>query len=45
MVFSELKGKVVLIVGGAQGIGAAIRERFIQEEAVVLDADIQYHLG
>lgn len=45
MVFSELKGKVVLIVGGAQGIGAAIRERFIQEEAVVLDADIQYQLG
>lgn len=45
MVFSELKGKVVLIVGGAQGIGAAIRQTFVGEEAIVLDADIQYQAG
>ncbi len=42
MVFSELKGKVVLIVGGAQGIGAAIRQTFVEEKAIVVDADIQY---
>lgn len=40
--FPELKQKVVLVIGGAKGIGAAIRETFIEQEAIVIDADIQY---
>jgi len=42
MVFSELQQKVVLVIGGAQGIGAAIRKTFLSEGAIVIDADRQY---
>lgn len=40
--FPELKQKIVLVIGGASGIGAAIRETFMTQEAIVIDADIQY---
>lgn len=45
MVFSELQQKVILIIGGAQGIGAAVRQTFLSEGAIVIDADIQYGNG
>ncbi|MTD41478.1 SDR family oxidoreductase [Erwinia sp. CPCC 100877] len=42
MTFAELKNKVVLVIGGAQGIGREVCQTFIQEEAIVIDADIKY---
>jgi len=42
MVFPQLKQKIVLVIGGAQGIGAAVRRTFLTESAVVIDADRQY---
>lgn len=40
--FPELKQKVVVVVGGARGIGAAICQTFVEQEALVINADIQY---
>ena len=37
----KLKGKVVIVTGAAQGIGKACVERFLEEEAKVVAADIQ----
>lgn len=42
MVFVELKNQVVLVVGGAQGIGAAIRQTFLKQGAIVIDGDRQH---
>lgn len=36
----QLEGKVAIITGGASGIGAKIVERFLQEGATVIAADI-----
>lgn len=41
----RLKGKTVLITGGAQGIGKAIAQRFIQEGARVIVTDVQSDKG
>lgn len=41
----ELAGKVALITGGADGIGAACARRFAAESATVVIADIQDQLG
>lgn len=38
---SEFEGKVVVVTGGAQGIGACIREQFEKEGAIVEVIDIQ----
>jgi len=35
-----LKGKVVVITGAAQGIGLAIARRFLEEETIVVAADV-----
>lgn len=40
-VYSSLKGKVVLITGGASGIGEAIVEAFVQQGSRVLFLDLQ----
>ncbi|MGM0125284.1 hypothetical protein IGI37_002682 [Enterococcus sp. AZ194] len=37
-----LNKKVVLVIGGASGIGAAIVTTFLQEGALVIDADVAY---
>ena len=37
----EFEGKVVVVTGGAQGIGACIREQFEKEGAIVEVIDIQ----
>jgi NAD(P)-dependent dehydrogenase (short-subunit alcohol dehydrogenase family) len=42
MTFAELKSQVVLVIGGAQGIGKEICQTFIKEEAIVIDADVKY---
>ena len=40
-VYSSLKGRVVLVTGGASGIGEAIVEAFVQQGSRVLFLDIQ----
>ena len=40
-VYSSLKGKVVLVTGGASGIGAAVVEAFVQQGSRVLFLDVQ----
>lgn len=40
-VYSSLQGKVVLITGGASGIGEAIVEAFVQQKSHVVFLDIQ----
>ena len=40
-VYNSLKGKVVLVTGGASGIGEAIVEAFVLQQARVLFLDIQ----
>ena len=39
--YSSLKGKVVLVTGGASGIGAAVVEAFVQQGSRVLFLDVQ----
>ena len=42
MAFPELKNKIVLVIGGAQGIGKEVCRMFALEQATVIDADYQY---
>lgn len=42
---SRLAGKVVIVTGGAHGIGAAIVRRFVAEDAQVVIADINWQAG
>ncbi len=42
MVFPSLNKQVVLVIGTKQGIGAAVVETFLKEEAIVIAADIGY---
>ena len=44
-IYSDLAGKVVLVTGGASGIGAAIVRRFAQQKSVVLFFDIKAGAG
>lgn len=43
--FDELRGRVVLVTGGANGIGEAIVAAFVAEGARVISADIGYEAG
>jgi NAD(P)-dependent dehydrogenase (short-subunit alcohol dehydrogenase family) len=40
-----MAGKVVVVTGGASGIGRAMSERFVQEGAFVVVADVQEEVG
>lgn len=40
--FRELAGKIILVIGGKEGIGEAVVKTFLQEKAIVIDADIAY---
>ena len=39
MIFPELNRKIVLVIGGAQGIGKEVSRTFTLEQSVVIDAD------
>ena len=39
--YPSLKGKVILITGGATGIGAVMVEAFMRQQARVLFVDVQ----
>lgn len=40
--FDELRGRVVLVTGGASGIGAGVVDAFLSEGAVVVSADLSH---
>lgn len=40
-VYSSLKGKIVLVTGGASGIGESIVEAFVQQGSLVVFLDVQ----
>lgn len=40
--FPELKDKIVLVIGSSQGIGKAVVETFLDNQSVVIAADITY---
>lgn len=42
MIETELNQKIVVVIGGAQGIGRAVRNVFLAQGATVIDADLQY---
>lgn len=42
---NQLQGKVAIVTGGAQGIGKAISEKFAEEGASVVIADVNSNLG
>ena len=44
-IYPSLKKKVVLITGGAQGIGESIVEQFIQQDSLVAFLDIDVKAG
>ena len=44
-IYPSLKNKVVLITGGAQGIGESIVEQFIQQDSLVAFLDIDVKAG
>jgi NAD(P)-dependent dehydrogenase (short-subunit alcohol dehydrogenase family) len=44
-IYSDLAGKVVLITGGASGIGEAIVRRFAQQRSIVVFFDIKVEEG
>ena len=43
--YSDLAGKVVLVTGGASGIGEAIVRRFAQQKSIVVFFDIKIEEG
>lgn len=44
-VYSDLKGKLVMVTGGASGIGASIVRRFAKQDAKVVFLDIDQKAG
>jgi NAD(P)-dependent dehydrogenase (short-subunit alcohol dehydrogenase family) len=44
-VYPDLAGKVVLVTGGASGIGEAIVRRFAQQNSIVVFFDIKVEKG
>ena len=43
--YPSLKEKIVLVTGGASGIGASIVEHFLQQESKVIFLDKEVDLG